>query len=91
MPPKEKEKRDQSVISVLVKAASQAVFQSLSPRSMAKGPITKLNGVRNDEMLPHQISKRSYIAPFPVKYSMVQKMAGKPQTMSELFFIHFQP
>ena len=61
MPPKEKENRDQLQISYLVKAASHAVFQSPSPRSMEKGPITKLKGARNVDMLPHQISRRSFI------------------------------
>ena len=91
MPPKEKENSDQLQISYLVKAASHAVFQSPSPRSMEKGPITKLKGARNDDMLPHQISRRSFMAPLSVKYSIVQKIAGRPQTMKELFFIHFHP
>ena len=58
---------------------------------MAKGPITKLNGVRKVEILLHQISSKSYMAPLPVNFSTVQKMAGRPQTINELFFIHFQP
>ena len=58
---------------------------------MEKGPIAKLKGARNVDMLPHQISRRIFMAPLSVKYSIVQKMAGRPQTIKELFFIHFQP
>ena len=91
MPPKEKENSDQVQISYLVKAASHAVFQSPSPRNMEKGPTMKLKGARNVDMLLHQISRRSFMAPLSVYLSIVQKIAGRPQTMNELFFIHFHP